>query len=165
LTSSPASAGVTIERVAPASADAAALVAELDVTLGAAYTPEQRHGLSFDALFAPHVRFFVARLDGVAAGCGGVAFFDGYAEVKRMYVRPAVRGRGVAPALLERIEREARDAGAPVARLETGVHQHAALRLYERAGYVRCAAFGEYRSLPPEAVATSLFYEKPLNSG
>jgi hypothetical protein len=43
----------------------------------------QRHGLSIEQLFEPHVRFFVARLDGLAVGCGGVAFFNDYAEVKR----------------------------------------------------------------------------------
>lgn len=153
---------IAIERVIAPTADAAALVAELDTALGAAYAPEGRHGLPLDALFAPHVRFFIARLDGAAAGCGGVALFDGYAELKRMYVRPGARGHGVAQALLTYIETTALQAGVPMARLETGVHQHAALRLYERAGYVRCAAFGEYRSMPPEAVATSLFYEKPL---
>jgi putative acetyltransferase len=40
----------------------------------------QRHRLSIDQLFEPHVRFFVARLDGLAIGCGGVAFFNDYAK-------------------------------------------------------------------------------------
>ena len=52
--------------------------------------------VALDAIFQPHVRFFVARLDGEAVGCGGVALFEGFAEVKRMYVREAARGRGVA---------------------------------------------------------------------
>jgi GNAT superfamily N-acetyltransferase len=62
----------------------------------------QRHRLSIDQLFEPHVRFFVARLDGLAIGCGGVAFFNDYAEVTPMYTRPAARGRGIAKALLVR---------------------------------------------------------------
>ena len=87
---------------------------------GAAYESHQRHGLSIAQLFEPNVRFFLARLDGLAVGCGGAAVFDDYAEVKRMYTRPATRGRGVAKALLHRIEDEARGAGKSVLRLETG---------------------------------------------
>jgi hypothetical protein len=44
----------------------------------------QRHGLLIEQLIKPRVRFFVARLDGLAIGCGGVASFNDYAEVKRM---------------------------------------------------------------------------------
>src|ERR1700740_86790 len=63
---------------------------------------------SIEQLFDPNVRSFVARQDGLAVGCGGVAMVEDYAEVKRMYTRPAARGRGVAEALLRRIEDEAR---------------------------------------------------------
>src|SRR5215470_8165061 len=76
--------------------------------LGAAYEARQRHGLSIEQLFEPNLRFFVARLGGLAVGCGGVAMFDDYAEVKRVYTRPAARGRGVAKAPLRKIEEEAR---------------------------------------------------------
>src|ERR1700704_5161123 len=89
------------------------LVGELEEVLSAEYAPEQRHGLPLDAIFQPHVRFFVATLDGAPAGCGGVALFEGFAEVKRMYVRPAARGQGVARAILARIEAETRAANLP----------------------------------------------------
>jgi len=138
------------------------LIGELDATLSAEYPPEQRHGLALDAIFQPHIRFFVARLDGVAVGCGGVALFADFAEVKRMYVREAVRVRGVAPALLARIEQEARAAGLTTLRLETGDAQIAAMRLYARAGFVRCPPFGDYAAMAPDAVATSVFFEKRL---
>src|ERR1700733_2284592 len=80
------------------------LVGELDAVLSAEYPPEHRHGLKLEAIFQPHIPFFVARLDGTAAGCGGVALLDGFAEVKRMYVRPNARGRGVAQTILARLE-------------------------------------------------------------
>jgi putative acetyltransferase len=153
---------LTIEQATSATADVRALVGELDAALLLDYPPEQRHGLSVDAIFQPHIRFFVARLDGAAAGCGGVALFDGFAEVKRMYVRPALRGRGVAATLLARLEAEARAAGQAIVRLETGDRQHEAMRLYERAGFRRCAAFGAYATMPAHRVATSIFFEKPL---
>jgi putative acetyltransferase len=154
--------GLTIALVASATDDVRALVGELERTLSAEYPPEQRHGLALDAIFQPHIRFFVAHVNGVAVGCGGVALFPDYAEVKRMFVREAARGRGVAQALLTRIEHQARNAGLDVLRLETGTRQHAAMRLYEQAGFWRCAAFGSYATMPTQAVATSVFLEKRL---
>jgi putative acetyltransferase len=151
---------IAIEQLSGPTPDAAALIAELDAVLGAVYLPEQRHGHSIEQVFEPHVRFFIARLDGEAVGCGAVALFEGYAEVKRMYTRE--RGRGVGKALLAHIEQDARAAGKPMLRLETGTLQAAAIRLYERAGFRSCNAFGPYATLPPHRIATSLFYEKPL---
>lgn len=151
-----------IELTQSATKDVVTLVGELEELLSAEYAADQRHGLSLDAIFQPHVRFFVAREGGAPVGCGGVALFDGFAEVKRMYVRQAARGRGVADALLARIEAEARAAGYEILRLETGDAQHAAMRFYERAGFRRCGAFGAYAALAPSSIATSVFYEKRL---
>ena len=138
------------------------LLGELDAALSGPYSADQRHALSVEQLFQPHIRFFLARLEGVAVACGGVAFLDGYAEVKRMYSRSRVRGLGVAKAVLRRIEAEVRNAGLSLLRLETGIHQQEALRFYEGAGFRRRAAFGSYLDLPPHAIETSLFYEKAL---
>jgi putative acetyltransferase len=153
---------ITIKLVPDATCDVRALIGELDGILSAEYPPEQRHGLALDAIFRPNIRFFLARMDGVAIGCGGVAWFSDFAEVKRMYVRDVGRGRGVAPALLTRIETEARDAGFTLLRLETGVRQVAALRFYHRAGFRICAPFGVYAEMAPQAVATSVFLQKQL---
>src|SRR5882724_919444 len=92
----PLGMNITIERVIQATPEVHDLIGELNDVLGAAYEAHQRHGLSIEQRFEPHVRFFLARLDGIAVGCGGVAMFDDYAEVKRMYTRPSVRGRGLA---------------------------------------------------------------------
>jgi len=138
------------------------LLGELDAALSGPYAAEQRHALSVEQLFQPHIRFFLARLEGVAVACGAVAFLDGYGEVKRMYSRSRVRGLGLAKALLGRIEAEARGAGLSLLRLETGIHQLEALRFYEGAGFRRRAPFGSYLDLPPHAIETSLFYEKAL---
>jgi putative acetyltransferase len=154
--------GVTIERVAAATDEIRQLVADLDEALSGPYLPEQRHALSLDELFDDNVRFFVAHLDGVAVGCGGVAFYDDFAEVKRMFTRPTARRKGVAAALLRRLEDEARGAGHKVLRLETGMYQAEAIRFYEREGFERCEAFGDYAALSQQAVETSVFYEKPI---
>jgi putative acetyltransferase len=155
--------GIVIELAPSVTDEVRALVDELELTLAAEYPPEQRHGLALEALFQPHIRFFVARLNGAAVGCGGVALFTDFAEVKRMYVRDGARGRGVAQAMLACIEDAARDAGLRVLRLETGDQQVAAMRLYERAGFRRCAAFGDYAAMVPQAIATSVFFEKGLS--
>jgi putative acetyltransferase len=153
---------LSIELVAVPSADARALVRELEAELNSVYPPEQRHGLSLDRLFRPGILFFIARSEGGAIGCGGVAFDDGFAEVKRMYVRPHARGSGVARAILSRLEAEARARGVPRLTLETGDGLHAAIRLYERAGFVSCAAFGAYAAMPPHTIVRSLFFEKAI---
>jgi putative acetyltransferase len=153
---------IAIERATEPTAEVRGLVTELEQVLAAEYPPEQRHGLAVDALFEPHVRFFVASLEGAPVGCGGVALFADFAEVKRMYVRPRARGKGVARAVLGRIEAEAHAEGLRVLRLETGTNQVEAMRLYERWGFRRREAFGAYAVMPPHEVATSVFYEKPV---
>ena len=154
--------GIVIERATDPTSEVRALVGELNAVLGGLYEPHQQHGLALDRLFAPEMRFFVAQVDGAAMACGGVALFDDYAEVKRMYTRPQGRGRGLAKALLARIEAEARSAGKTMLRLETGVRQLTAIGLYEATGFCRCGAFGAYAAMPPAAIETSLFYEKRL---
>jgi putative acetyltransferase len=156
--------GLLIELASSATEDVRALVDELETILAAEYTPEQRHGLALDALFQPHIRFFLARLNDAAVGCGGVALFDDFAEVKRMYVRDAARRQGVAGAILTRLEDEARGAGLSWLRLETGEHQIAAMQLYARAGFRRCAAFGDYAGMARQSIVTSVFFEKPIGS-
>jgi len=153
----------TVERAVEATHEVRDLIEELNEVLGAAYEAHQRHGLSIEQLFEPHVRFFIARLDGLAVGCGGVAVFDDYAEVKRMYTRPMARGRGVAKALLCRMEDEARGAGISVLRLETGTRQHEAIGLYQRMGFRPRGPFGAYAAMPARNIETSLFFEKTLS--
>jgi putative acetyltransferase len=153
---------ITIEQTVEATLEVRDLIRELNDVLGAAYEEHQQHGLSIEQLFEPNVRFFVARLDGLSVGCGGVAMFEDYAEVKRMYTRPRARGRGVAKALLRRIEDEARAAGKIVLRLETGIRQQEAIGLYERAGYRPRGPFGPYATMPTRNIETSLFFEKVL---
>ena len=153
---------IAVEAVRSANDEVRSLIDDLDRTLSQEYSPEQRHGLPLDAIFQPHVRFFIAWLGGAAVGCGGLALFETFGEVKRMYVREHVRRRGVGQALLARIELEARNNGLDLLRLETGVRQFSAIRLYERAGFRRCDAFGDYASMAPEAIATSVFLEKRL---
>jgi putative acetyltransferase len=154
--------GVQIEAAPTATEEVRSLVGELEAVLSAEYSPEQRHGLALDAIFQPHIRFFLARLRGAAVGCGGVALFPDFAEVKRMYVRDVARRQGVAGAILARIEEEVRGAGLSLLRLETGEHQVAAIQLYAQAGFRRCPAFGAYALMAPQSIVTSVFFEKRI---
>jgi GNAT superfamily N-acetyltransferase len=142
----------------PASPDAAALIAELDAHLEPLYPRESRHGFSVQKLIADSVAFFVIRDAGVPAGCGGIKLFGTeYGEIKRMYVRPRFRGLGLARLLLDYLTDYARTHGIGVLRLETGIHQQAAIRLYELVGFRRIPPFGEYRDDP-----VSRCYEKRI---
>lgn len=153
---------VGLERAQAATPEIADLIGELDRELSAHYAAEQRHGLSLDAIFQPHIRFFVARTEGGAMGCGGVALFPGFAEVKRMYVREASRGLGIADAILKRLTAEAAAAGLTLLRLETGTRQERAMRFYARNGFKTCGSFEPYTSMPAAAIETSVFMEKRI---
>jgi GNAT superfamily N-acetyltransferase len=99
--------------------------------------------------------------DGAAVGCGALRHLgDDVAEVKRMYVAPEARGRGVSKAVLSGLEAAARARGWTTLRLETGPRQPEAVGLYERAGYRSIPAFGAYAGAPD--AADSLFYERVL---
>jgi putative acetyltransferase len=102
----------------------------------------------------------VLRYAGQPAGCGGVKMFGTeYGEVKRMYVRPAFRSRGLGKAILDRLAGHALEQGANVLRLETGIHQIEAIGLYQRWGLVRRPPFGEYKVDP-----MSIYFEKVLGT-
>jgi putative acetyltransferase len=142
----------------PDSADASALIAELEAHLVPLYPAESRHGFSIEKLIREKVAFFVIRADGFAAGCGGVKLFGTeYGEVKRMYVRPQFRGTGLAKRMLDHLTAYAREQGVGLLRLETGIYQNEAIGLYERMGFRSIPPFGEYKEDP-----LSLFYEKQI---
>lgn len=149
---------VTITAERPDAPEARALIAELDALLTPLYPSESRHGFSVDQLLADGVAFFVVRWQGAPAGCGGVKLFGSeYGEVKRMYVRPSFRGKGLARLMLRHLEDYTREQGVGLLRLETGIHQREAIALYESMGFRRIPPFGEYKPDP-----LSLCYEKRI---
>jgi putative acetyltransferase len=143
----------------PDTDDAQALIAELESELEPLYPRESRHGFSVERLLAEGVAFFVIRENGTPAGCGGVKLFGmEYGEVKRMYVRPKFRGLGLAKLMLDHLADYARNHSVRLLRLETGIHQQAAIQLYECMGFQRIPPFGEYKEDP-----LSRFYEKRID--
>ncbi len=111
-------------------------------------------------VFAAHddASYLVVVLDGRAVACGAVQHLDAdTAELKRMYVRPAYRGRGIARQLLAALEECALVAGHSRLRLETGTYLPAAIALYRSAGYQPIPVYGEYVGNP-----YSVCFEKRL---
>ncbi len=156
---------LVIQAERPDQPDVVAALAALDAYLTTLYAPEANHILDVQALLAPDVVFLVARERARLLGTGafrqmpGEPASDGrpYAEIKRMFVDPASRGRGVGAQIVAALEAAMLASGCTLALLETGRDQVEAVRLYERAGYRRRAAFGGY---PDNGL--SLFYEKSL---
>lgn len=148
---------VSIAAESPEGAEAVALVGALNAELLALYPPDACHHLTVAQLAQPNTFFCVARHDGAAVGCGALRRMDGYAEVKRMYVRPPWRGRGLARRILQVLEDEGARQAVGILRLETGAKSDAAMRLYEGAGYMRISPFGEYAEN-----GVSVCYEKRL---
>jgi putative acetyltransferase len=87
----------------------------------------------------------VAYQDGEPAGCGAIKPFDAEsAEVKRMFVQPPFRGKGIAPAVLAELETWATELGFKSCVLETGQKMPEAIGLYQKSGYRRIANYGQY---------------------
>jgi putative acetyltransferase len=107
-----------------------------------------------------HIDFLVGLLDGVVVACGALQQLgDGIGEVKRMYVLPGYRGRGLSREILAAVEDLARRQGLHTLRLETGAFLTAAVSLYTSSGYREIPAFGMY-----EGHETSVCYEKRFES-
>lgn len=105
---------------------------------------------------APYGRFLLGYLDDAPAATGGwraqdaspEGFADGDAELKRMYVVPQARGKGLARRMLAELERDAAAAGRTRMVLETGTMQPEAIALYTSCGYTPVAKFGHYKDSP-----------------
>ena len=147
---------LVIEPAALDDPDVAALIAALDADLDERYAAdddlEGEPDRAMLNLLGPDVTppagaLLLARLDGVAVGCGAVRPHDDEsAEIKRMYVVPEARGRGIAAALLHALERTAAELGYRRLVLETGMRQPEAMALYESRGWEPIENFGAYRT-------------------
>ncbi|MCH9685527.1 MAG: GNAT family N-acetyltransferase [Deltaproteobacteria bacterium] len=133
------------------SAVAQGLIATLNAELSARYPEEgaTHFRLDEDELAPGRGVFVVIYRGDDPIGCGAVRRTgDTVGELKRMFVAPPERGHGVGQQLLAALESEARRLGVQRLVLETGTRQHAAIALYERAGFERVPAFGEYVGSP-----------------
>ncbi|MBL9139102.1 MAG: GNAT family N-acetyltransferase [Verrucomicrobiales bacterium] len=146
---------ITLER-ADLTADASRqLIAALNAELSGAYSEPGANHFSLDPSEVAPGRglFVVIRMDGRPVGCGALRLIDGQTgELKRMYVAPEARGRGLGRRLVEALETEARALGAKKLVLETGVRQTSALALYRATGFVPIPLYGEYCLSPNTSI-------------
>jgi len=146
----------TVVQVPITHPDAAALVEEVQQEYVVRYGGRDETPLEPGYFEPPQGAFFVGYLGGRPVATGAwrrrhdvvVDGLDETAEIKRMYVAPPARGRGLARAMLAHLEETARAAGARVMVLETGVAQPEAIALYESSGYTLIPGFGHYRDSP-----------------
>jgi GNAT superfamily N-acetyltransferase len=106
----------------------------------------------------PRSVFLIARLAGQPVGCAALRPMNAeIVEVKRVYVAPSVRRRGIARRLLAELEGKAIKLGYAIVRLETGNRQPEAVALYESRGFRRIAPYGCHVDDP-----LSICFEKEL---
>jgi putative acetyltransferase len=147
---------ITIE--APRGREIAELIEERVAHSHANYPPESVHTLPFHLLDRPEIVFWTARFQGALVGCAALLRHpDGSGELKSMFIRPSARGLGLSKSLLQAVETKAKELKLSRINLETGPKSHAALRLYETAGYRFCRPFAEYKNDP-----NSVFMTKDL---
>jgi GNAT superfamily N-acetyltransferase len=123
------------------------LIRALNAELDARYPEEGANHFRLDPEEVADGRgaFLVAYLNDKPVGCGAVRRIESaVAEIKRMYVAPEARGRGVGRRVLLELEAQAQWLGATRLVLETGPRQPEALALYRRAGFAEIPNFGEY---------------------
>ncbi len=135
------------------------LVAELDRELAERDGTEAGFYAQYNGLSAiKHVVLIYQ--DGVAVACGAIKDFNGErVEVKRMYTKPAYRGRGLASKLLNELETWASALSFRHVILETGKRQPEAIALYQKNGYQIIPNYGQYIG-----VENSLCFEKSLSN-
>lgn len=145
------SENLTVEIESVHTDDALMLIEQLTRELAGRYHEDVRGGRADfrpTDMDEPRTAFVVARLDGVAVGCGAIRPWDEdpahVAEVKRMFVQPNLRQRGIARRVLARLEEAARDFAYAATILETGTRNPEAIVLYEKSGYTRCDCWGKY---------------------
>lgn len=125
------------------------LIRELDAHLYSLFPAESVYALDVSSLLEQNVLFAVVRdAAGASVGCGAIVVTPEYGEVKRMYIRPQARGRGLARRLIETLEAKAMERGCRTFMLETGPALVEAVNLYERVGYQHRGPFGDYPDDP-----------------
>jgi GNAT superfamily N-acetyltransferase len=142
-------ASPSIEAIAYDSPVAMVLIEELQREYVVRYGGRDDTPVDPAQFVAPDGAFLVMRVDGEPAGCAGLRRHDDRrVEVKRMFVRPTFRGRGLSRWLLARVEDQARTLGYTRALMETGLKQPEAMHLYETSGYEPIPGFGHYAREP-----------------
>jgi putative acetyltransferase len=139
---------INLQRTDSNNEDFRALIKELDKNLWSRYKDQQ-------AIYDQHniiennQNVIVAYKNSEAVGCGCFKKFnDGIVEIKRMYVKPQHRGQKIAAAILQELEKWAKELNNTITVLETGIRQQEAIHLYRKSGYLVIENYGAYKNMP-----------------
>ncbi|GGG58242.1 GNAT family N-acetyltransferase [Paenibacillus radicis (ex Gao et al. 2016)] len=136
---------LTLQIVDAYNEDLRGLIAKLDNYLFALYPTDEVHGVELENAEAERVIFVGAYLGKAAVGCGAYRPFDERScELKRIFVDPAYRNKGIASRILSFLEQEIKHAGYHSILLETGLVQPESIALYKKFGFVEIERFGPY---------------------
>ena len=151
---------LTIEKISPRAEEVQELFRLLDEHNLSYCPPEICHLTQADELEAIDATLIGLFVNSDLASIGGLKFFDGYAEVTRMFTREEYRGKGLSKMVLNALENIALEKGCSWLRLETSEKFTSAVALYNKMGFQRCKPFGEYVSK-----AYNTYMEKELRRG
>jgi GNAT superfamily N-acetyltransferase len=160
-----ASDTITIARADLTAEVSRALIGSLNDELRGVYSePGATHfRLDPDEVTGGRGAFLIVYRGETPVGCGALRLLEaGTAELKRMYVDPAVRGQGLGRRLVNALEAEARALGVRRLVLETGVRQGAALALYRATGFRPIPLYGEYCLSPETSVCLGKDLTEPV---
>ncbi len=149
---------IRLKPISPADTEVQDLITKLNTFNLSLYSADNCHLESPEQLIKNKTTMVGAYLGGRLTGMGALKQMDGYAEIKRMFVEPEQRGKGIAEKILTTLEEIASTNGNTIVRLETGSKHTAALKFYTRMGYYRIKQFGDY---PVNDV--SVLMEKNIN--
>lgn len=117
---------------------------ELDQRFPRGFEPARAGSADSVEVSPPRGAFVILRSGGLARGCGALRTLEpGIGEIKRMWLHPDVRGRGLGRRLLEELEKQAHALGFRRVRLDTSAHLPEAIALYRKAGYVEIAPYND----------------------
>lgn len=139
---------ISIKRTTSDNKDFRELVFQLDGDLNERYGKTQAEYDKYNVIESIDT-VVVAYADGNAAGCGCFINYDKETvEIKRMFVKKEMRGKGISKIILEELENWAAEKGCLYSILETGIGQHEAIGLYEKFSYKRIDNYGQYANMP-----------------
>jgi len=148
---------ITLKRTDSSNQDFTNLVNQLDADLAIRDGDDHAFYNQFNSINM--IKYALVAYEGnIPIGCGAIKTFNNDAmEIKRMYVLPKHRGKGIAGIILNELEQWAKELGYTKCVLETGINQPEALALYHKSGFVRIPNYGQYADVP-----SSFCFEKVL---
>ena len=149
---------LTFKPVSPYHENVQQMIRLLDQYQSELYPAESNHLDSLETLAGPNCKLMGAFRGETLVGIGAVKIMDNYGELKRFYVPEEFRGQGIAEGVVKALEEWLVGQKTYLSRLETGIHQHAAIRFYQKLGYDMTTPFGNYKPDP-----LSVFMQKFLN--